>query len=361
MKTKEINFHIYLVILCSVLLTGCQHKTIIPDVETSNTPFSSTIQPPTSIPSVTSTSEILTPTSDFNYQVTYIASCQQESQCMYAIKVGCLESDYPCMGEPQLLFEIPQMTSGPTSPIVSYSWSPNGHWIAIEANGLGGKDDIYVGDWAGQSWNNITHSPDNESGPVWSPCGMYIVYTVKSGWPEYTIRIVRNTSDGQGSLELLSDLTSLDFRGIRQLALSPEGEHLAFVHSDDNGYSQVFIVNLDSSGLIQLTSQVADHFQPDFSPNGQMIVTIRQTDRFSPRDEIILIDINSNDVSQVILKLDSYLYTPAWSPIGDWIAYMADIGGNEDIFIINADGTGLTNITQSSNDEYAPAWRFVSP
>jgi Tol biopolymer transport system component len=361
MKNKEINFHIYLVILFSVLITGCQHKTMIPYVEATWTPFSSTIQPPTPIPSVTSTSETLTPTSGINYQVTYLATCQQESQCMYAIDVGCLETDYPCMGEPQLLFEIPQMTSGPTPPIASYDWSPNGQLIAVESNGLGGKDDIYIGDWTGQSWNNITHSPDNEGGPVWSPCGMYIVYTVKSGWPENTIRIVRNTSDGQGSLELISNLTSLDFRGIRQIALSSEGEHLAFVHSDDNGYSQVFVVNLDGSGLIQLTSQIEEHFQPDFSPNGQRIVTIRQTDRFSPHDEIILLDINSKDVSQVILKLDSYLYTPAWSPIGDWIAYMADIEGNEDIYIVNEEGTGFMNLTQSSNDEYAPAWRVVSP
>ncbi len=260
MKPMKIKTQIYLAILCSVLVTGCQHKTMISEIETSRAPFSSTILPPTPIPSVTTISETLTPILGIRYQVTYLATCQQESQCMYAIDVGCLETDYPCMGEPQLLFEIPQMNSGPTPPIVSYSWSPDRRRIAVEANGLGGKDDIYVGDWAGQSWSNITYSPDNEGGPVWSPCGMYIVYTAKSGWPEYTIRIIRNTPNGQGSLELLHNLTSLDFRGIHQLAWSSEGERLAFVHSDNNGYSQVFIANLDGSGLTQFNISIRRTF-----------------------------------------------------------------------------------------------------
>ena len=50
-----------------------------------------------------------------------------------------------------------------------------------------------------------------------------------------------------------------------------------------------------------------------------------------------------------------------WSPIGNWIAFTSNVEGNYDIYLIRSDGTGLTRVTKSNVDEYAPAWRILSP
>lgn len=61
---------------------------------------------------------------------------------------------------------------------------------------------------------------------------------------------------------------------------------------------------------------------------------------------------------------DRGLSTPAWSPDGTKIAFTSDQGGNLDIYVINADGTGLQNLnafagTTNANTtahEFDPWW-----
>jgi Tol biopolymer transport system component len=47
---------------------------------------------------------------------------------------------------------------------------------------------------------------------------------------------------------------------------------------------------------------------------------------------------------------------PVWSPDGKQIAFSADSKGNFDIFIMNADGSGIQTITSEPEDEGEPAW-----
>lgn len=47
---------------------------------------------------------------------------------------------------------------------------------------------------------------------------------------------------------------------------------------------------------------------------------------------------------------------PRWSPDGTKIAFSANPKGNFDVFIMNADATGLSQITSSLNNEGEPAW-----
>ena len=47
---------------------------------------------------------------------------------------------------------------------------------------------------------------------------------------------------------------------------------------------------------------------------------------------------------------------PVWSPDGARIAFTANPGGNYDIQIMNADGSGIEAVTSSNLDEKEPAW-----
>jgi Tol biopolymer transport system component len=47
---------------------------------------------------------------------------------------------------------------------------------------------------------------------------------------------------------------------------------------------------------------------------------------------------------------------PAWSPAGDRIAFAGGRRGARDLFSIEADGSGLSQLTFAAADEYAPAW-----
>jgi Tol biopolymer transport system component len=47
---------------------------------------------------------------------------------------------------------------------------------------------------------------------------------------------------------------------------------------------------------------------------------------------------------------------PAWSPDGRKIAFMSDRDGNREIYVMNADGTGLTRLTNDDVDDENPSW-----
>ena len=48
--------------------------------------------------------------------------------------------------------------------------------------------------------------------------------------------------------------------------------------------------------------------------------------------------------------------SPAWSPDGKRIAFYSERDGNADIYVMNADGSGVTQLTRSTAQDGIPAW-----
>ncbi len=50
-------------------------------------------------------------------------------------------------------------------------------------------------------------------------------------------------------------------------------------------------------------------------------------------------------------------FSPNWSPDGEWITFGSDRAGNWDIWIVNADGSQMINLTaDSTENEFLPKW-----
>jgi Tol biopolymer transport system component len=47
---------------------------------------------------------------------------------------------------------------------------------------------------------------------------------------------------------------------------------------------------------------------------------------------------------------------PVWSPDGTKIAFVSDRDGNSEIYVMDADGRHLINVTQNDANDYAPLW-----
>jgi len=52
----------------------------------------------------------------------------------------------------------------------------------------------------------------------------------------------------------------------------------------------------------------------------------------------------------------AYDESPAWSPDGNRLAFMSIRDGNAEIYVMNADGSGQTNLTNNSGGDRAVAW-----
>ena len=47
---------------------------------------------------------------------------------------------------------------------------------------------------------------------------------------------------------------------------------------------------------------------------------------------------------------------PTWSPDGRRLAFVSDRDGNDNIYIMNADGSGVVRLTRNTSDDWAPSW-----
>jgi TolB protein len=58
----------------------------------------------------------------------------------------------------------------------------------------------------------------------------------------------------------------------------------------------------------------------------------------------------------VLTPGDDDEFAPAWSPDGERIAFIGDRDGNDQLYVMRADGTGLVRLTSGQADKEAPAW-----
>ena len=130
---------------------------------------------------------------------------------------------------------------------------------------------------------------------------------------------------------------------------------IAFV-SDQDGDGEIYVMDADGSNETNLTDAptVGDK-SPAWSPDGKRIV-------FN-RDDLMIMNADGSGLTPLTDYSPNLAgSSPAWSPDGSKIAFGAvhfpEDGGVSDleIFVIDADGTNLTKLTDNTDDDRAPVW-----
>ena len=57
-----------------------------------------------------------------------------------------------------------------------------------------------------------------------------------------------------------------------------------------------------------------------------------------------------------LTKNNEYDYDPMWSPNGQKIAFTSHRDGNQEIYVMNADGSNQKRLTKNNEYDYAPMW-----
>ncbi len=137
-------------------------------------------------------------------------------------------------------------------------------------------------------------------------------------------------------------------------ALSPDGTKVVFA-SGANAGLELWMVNIDGSGLTQLTcNTVADH-EPDWSPDGTQIVFVSLRD--GPSDYEVYSMAPQPCGSGTRLTDNAAADTaPSFSPDGSKIVFSSDLIGNQEIWVMNADGSSQTRLTTRAGSDLTPQW-----
>ena len=128
--------------------------------------------------------------------------------------------------------------------------------------------------------------------------------------------------------------------------VSPPGR-IAFVTEVSPFNGALYIVNSDGSGLRQLAAGPAYYRRPRWSPDRRRIVFGRSADG-SP-SEILVIDVDGKGGTVRLAEGTD----PAWSPDGTKIVFAsnggAPLGSAFGIYVMNADGSGIRQLTSPNN------------
>ena len=114
---------------------------------------------------------------------------------------------------------------------------------------------------------------------------------------------------------------------------SPDGGRIAFVH-DSGGLGQVFVMNHDGSGAVNLSNNGFCDRSPVWSPDGTRLVFL--SDRTGDWDVYAM---NADGSGQRRLAGNPGLdRAPAWSPDGKRLAWESHVSGMPNIWVCDPDG-----------------------
>src|SRR5207253_4911001 len=110
------------------------------------------------------------------------------------------------------------------------------------------------------------------------------------------------------------------------------------------GVREIWAVGADGSNPRQLTSQGANRF-PSWSPDGAAIAFISDRDGY---EQLYAMNADGSGQRRLLTSHHSDRY-PVFAPDGSQIAFRSsNTGGQQAIFLMNADGTNVHQITADS-------------
>lgn len=123
---------------------------------------------------------------------------------------------------------------------------------------------------------------------------------------------------------------------ITSLSFSPNGDKLALTAIDKSGYSDIYIFDLKTKNLTKLTNDIYDDREVAWSPKGDKIAFISDRTKFGidGKYNIFLYDVGSDKIEYLIYG-DFSCFSPSWSPDSKFLAFVSDIDGTQNIWILD--------------------------
>ena len=233
-------------------------------------------------------------------------------------------------------------------------WSPHeyriAYWTRPKLSGQG--EDIWTMSAAGGETVRVTSSAATNWNPIWSPDGNYLYFSSNRGGSMNIWRVALDEKSGAvlGQPE-----------AVTTIGAATAAQHLSFSRAGRLAYvAQEQIKNLRKVAFDPVTGKTVGEplaitqgsmqfFFPDPSPDGQWLtchsagnqrhIFIMRTDGSDPRD----------------LTPDAYRYSwPRWSPDGKRIAFSSRRSGDFELWLIDRDGSGLRQLTETRGAHYSP-------
>jgi Tol biopolymer transport system component len=117
---------------------------------------------------------------------------------------------------------------------------------------------------------------------------------------------------------------------------SPDDQKVAFVGTARNGFSDLYVYDLEEDFLIQLTHDIYEEKDPAWAPDGEHITFVSDRGRWGEHgfQNLFLLNVPENKIK----ALTSGAYhdqAPDWSPDGKRLVFTSDRNGSFDLYLMS--------------------------
>lgn len=221
----------------------------------------------------------------------------------------------------------------PHDTFIPPAWSPDGAEIAFSSNRDGNVEICVVG-LDGANLRRLTNSDGEDWAPVWSSDGAKIAFMSNR---DGNFEIYSMDVGGANSMRLTNN-DGVDFFPV----WSPDSRKIAYssVEEDSSGdrSRSIIVVDADGSNSTRLTDDDDGSVFPAWSPDGARIAF--WSDRASASGyggDVYLMNADGSNVTRLTHHdvWDDLWTTPVWSPDGAKIAYITEIEGIFELYVIS--------------------------
>jgi Tol biopolymer transport system component len=262
------------------------------------------------------------------------------------------------------LTKSPEVTEGDSGVALS----PDGEKVAFHryahGNNLFTAADIFVANIDGTGLTNLTGDPEaDESWPAFSPNGDKIAFvhsTAPNESPNSDVYVM--DLDGTG----LTNLTPTPDDDEQAPVFLPDGDKIRFMRwigPNESRSAEVYVIDPDGKNQTRLPESIPAG--ATFSPDGEKVAFERSTTEapieHPPSATVYPIDIYVANVDGTGLTRltdhPGYDGQPAFIPGTDRVAFVSGRDGDDDIYAMGLDGSGLINLTDTdSASENSPTF-----
>ena len=225
------------------------------------------------------------------------------------------------------------------------SFSADGSLIALSSS-LSGEVEIYIMNADGTQLRRLDAKGGENWGAAISPTDRQIVWHSNRGG---TFRLYIADIDGKRARQL----TPRDRQG-RSLdadaSWSPDGRRIVFASSRTP--KGLYVMDVLTGEFRHFAAAGEDAEDPAWSPDGRRIAFQSRRDG---NLEIYVINLDGTGLRR-LTDHPAADGRPAWSPDGQWIAFESDRDGKLDIYIMRADGSDVRRITSNAGKNGWPSW-----
>jgi len=188
---------------------------------------------------------------------------------------------------------------GKSAVSIDPGWRSNSEVAATLS--FDGNQEIYLVNTDGTLARRVTNSKSIDISPTFSPDGSKMVFvSSRNGLPQLFIQDLAS-----------GDVKRLTFSGRynTQPSWSPAGDKIVYTTWEKGGEINIFTINPDGSGLMQLTQRCGENKSPCWSPDGEMIVF---TSNRQGKEKLYVMSSKGGN-ERLLLQGDGEQTQPSWS------------------------------------------------